>query len=220
MEGRKWEEFHQIADLSGEINQPEVSEKIDLIINAALEGVADDLPLAAADELRKGSELAKLALDKIAAAAELNWLSPEYLAGRIAAAADILGHASAATLGAEDLARAQRQPYATILRILADGPMNNASLAALMDMSEAYICRRLAELRKARLIVAQKRGRETVNLLTPVARLIVEKGVEGERRAPLNESKVQDFAARYDLNRRAPANADLESTDLPRLAVS
>ena len=164
-----------------------------------METVADTLSTATSKVLREGAMLAKSALGTLDRAAEVQECSASYLAGRIAAIADVLGYASYQTSDETVIALVRRQPYSSIVAALNEQAMRNLDLANHLGKDEAQISRSLKDLREEGAVTSHKRGREVYNSLTPVGRLVVEQGLIDAARRPIGESTL------YDLNaRRAP----------------
>lgn len=203
---RKFKDLIQAAGVAGE------TEKLDAILDGAMETIADVLSHSSPSLLREGQTAAKDALNLLGLKAALDERSPDFLAGRVSAAVDVLGFAAHQT--ADDdavLAVAHRQPYARLLALLHQGALRNVDLAGRMNKDEAQISKWLGALRTVGAVTSHRRGRETFNALTPVGRMVVEQGIEDRNRAPIEEAKVASldaYSARYRLDeRRAPTDA-------------
>ncbi len=216
-----WSGFQKIAEAAVELSAQKVAEKVDKILNATMEAIADTLPMASASLLHDGSGRAKKALDTIAATTEIDRYSPNFIAGRLAAAAEVLGYAYARTADEAALALARRKPYATILVELSGGSKRNSDLAVSLGKSEEHICRLLRELREIDAVAGHKRGREVYNALTPVGRLLVQMGVEQSRRVALSETNVVSMSAseRFDMRRLEP-NIVQPGSSIPRISAN
>ena len=213
-----WESFDIVRDLVAKGEFEKVAEKVDFALNASMETVANVLPTAAAPMLRDGVEAATGALNTLRSKSRADRLSPDYAAGRLAAALDILGYAASATADEEAVKKVKQQPFARILDLLAEQPLRNTELAAKLGRDKAYISRLLDTLRTLEMVTSHRHGRDLYNALTPVARLVVEEGVEASRRAPLAESRVVDFGS-FNLENR-PAPRDVKQVQLPLLSAA
>jgi len=194
--------------------------KVDGIIASVMEAIADALPTASASVLREGSRAAKSALETLNQKTDVDENSPSFVAGRLAAAVDVLGYAAHQTADTAILELARMQPYARILAALAKGAMRNVDLAKQIAKDEQRTSKWLTELREHGAVTSHKRGREMFNALTPVGRLVVEQGWQDARRAPLEDSEVYKLGGkRFDLSKR-PAATDAQPSILPRISAA
>jgi DNA-binding transcriptional ArsR family regulator len=191
--------------------------KVDGLLAALTETIADALPTSSQAVLREGARAARRALD---AAADVDLASASFAAGQLAAVADVLGFAAGRAADDEALALAQRGPQAALLSELAGGARSNAQLReALGNKTEEYVCRLLRELRDAGLVATQRRGREAFNALTPVGRLLTER-----RPQEVRESQIQPLiglaGSNYQLISMPVANDWDDGSALPRLDLA
>lgn len=219
-----WINLRKAFDLANEIGEQKVAEKVDLHLNAAMETISEKLSVAPADVLSEGSRLAKSVLDNLSRANEVDRLSINYLAGRLAAASDVLGYAARQTADEDLLKVARMQPYATILSTLYQKPLRNTDLVKALGKDKAHVSRALDILRSKDAVVSHREGRELYNALTPVGRAVVDAGIQDARRAPLASSSVHCLAAEapvpeFDLRSRE-APLDLPSGVIPTLRAS
>jgi len=215
-----WNGFSTIKEMVTGLPNPVLMEKVDSIVAAVMEAIADALPTASAPLLREGAMAARDALETLERVAEVDDGSPSYTAGRLAAAVDVLGYASFQTADDAILERARMQPFGRILQVLAEQPLRNVDLAARLGKDEARTSKWLTELRELGAVTSHKQGREVFSALTPIGRLVVEQGWQDERRAPLDASNVIDMgASRFDLARRA-GPPDAERRGVPRISAS
>lgn len=215
-----WDSFRNIKEMAPEAVNPAVAEKVDSILSAAMEAIADTLPTATCEVLRAGAVAARDALEAYERLDEVDELSPSFTAGRLASAVDVLAYASYQTADEAILELARTKPYGDVLVALMDGPMRSVDIAAKIDKDEARTSKWLATLRENGAVMSHKHGRELVSALTPVGRLVVEAGWQDERRASLHTSNVISLdASRFDLNHRA-APAVVEARPVPRISAS
>lgn len=213
-----WDGLRRFKTLVADGGLKDGAEKLDAILDGAMEAIADTLSTATPALLREGETTAKAALNLMGLRAAIDETSPAFLAGRVAAVADVLGFAAHQTADASVLVRARQQPYATILAHLQERAMRNVDLAAAMRKDEGQISRWLTVLRTDEVVTSHRRGREVFNALTPVGRLAVEMGVEERNHAPIQNSVVSSLAAhqpdRWNLaDRRAPSDVEPEPID-------
>lgn len=215
-----WDSFKIIAEMAEKSTNPAVAEKVDSILSATMESIADTLPTATCEMLRAGAAAARDALEAYERLDGVDELSPSFAAGRLASAVDVLGYASYQTADDAILELARTQPYGSVLAALVDSPMRSVDLAAKLGKDEARTSKWLATLRENGAVMSHKHGRELVSALTPVGRLVVGAGWQDERRAPLQTSNVISMSAsRYDLASR-PAPADVDVRAVPRISAS
>ena len=141
----------------------------------------------------------------------------------MSAAVDVLGFASHQTADdAAVFALAHKHPYAAVLALLHQGALRNVDLAVRMGKDEAQISKWLTALRNVEAVTSHRRGRETFNALTPVGRMVVERGIEDANRAPIQETKLASFDAyskRWNLDERSPP-ADAVPGELARISAA
>ncbi|WP_321890212.1 hypothetical protein [Paraburkholderia bannensis] len=214
-----WEIFEKIGATAPN-DAGIIDAKVDALMSAAMERIADGLVSMSQETLQEGAVAARVAFERLDELHPIDPTSPAFIGGRLASAADLLGFAASRTAleGAASLAR--RSPYAQVLSALAENPRRNVDLGVKFMKSDQQICRLLKELRDADLVVPQRRGREVFNVLTPIGRLIVEDGIQEMHRAPLERTNVVDFSANKkvalaDLQPRVP----VAGTELPRLKI-
>lgn len=213
-----WETLKKVSSLI-DPNSAKVDLKADALIGATMERIADVLPTASQVSLQSGVIASRQALEAVTRAHSIDKTSVEYVAGRLAAATDVLGYASSRSASDEAIHLAQRAPYSNVLAALAAGPMSNVELATRLDRSEEHACRLLGILRDAELVSSQKRGRERFNTLTPIGRLAVEMGVQERQRVPLQATKIHDLSAeRFNMANAMPARS-VSGSQLPLLKV-
>jgi len=215
-----WDTFKIIAKMAQESKDTAIAEKVDSMLSAAMESIADTLPTATSEMLRAGAAAARVALEVYERLDGVDELSPSFAAGRLASAVDILGYASYQTADEAILELARTQPYGSVLAALMEGPMRSVDLAAKLGKDEARTSKWLATLRENGAVMSHKHGRELVSALTPVGRLVVEAGWQDERRLPLQASNVVSMSAsRYDIASR-PAPSDVDVRAVPRISAS
>jgi DNA-binding MarR family transcriptional regulator len=215
-----WDSFRDASEMLENGISESVSLTVDLLVNASLETVADALPVSPASVLREGGQAAKSLLNLIASKAELDRTSLPFLAGRISAAVDVLGYAAHQTADEKVLDIATTQPFAKLLALLAERPHRNVDLVKSLGKDKSTISKLLGTLRQNEAVTSHRHGRETYNALTPVGRLIVEKGIEDRRRISVENSRVFDFGShRYNLN-AVPPPANVETGELVRISAS
>jgi hypothetical protein len=222
-----WSSLRKAAESIDKIADTTVAQKVDLYLDATLETISDRLSVAPVKTLSEGSRLAKDVLDALSRSSDVDRLSTNYIAGRLAAASDVLGYAARQTADEALLPIARMQPYARILAALYERPMRNSDLVTLLHKDKGQISRNLTELRKHEAVTSHKNGRELYNALTPVGRLIVEAGIQEAHKAPLENASVHSFAAElpvkspdsYSIRDRAPRKA-LTGSQIPMLHVS
>jgi len=212
-----WNSFDIVKDLIAKDDFKTVAERVDLALNASMETVADVLPTAAAPVLRQGVEAATGALSTLRSKIRADRLSPDYAAGRLAAALDIMGYAASATADEDAIKKAKQQPFARILDMLAVKSLRNTEIAAALGQDKGYISRLLDELRAMEMVTSHRHGRDLYNALTPVGRLVVDEGVEAARRAPLAQSKIVNLGFSLD-NRLTPP--DVRTAEVPRISAT
>ncbi|WP_216333554.1 helix-turn-helix domain-containing protein [Rhizobium sp. X9] len=212
-----WNSFDIVKDLVAKDDFKTVAEKVDLALNASMEAVADVLPTAAAPVLRQGVEAAAGALSTLRSRIRADRLSPDYVAGRLAAALDIMGYAASATADEDAIKKAKQQPFARILDMLAAKSLRNTEIAAALGQDKGYISRLLDELRAMEMVTSHRHGRDLYNALTPVGRLVVDEGVETARRAPLAQSKIVNLG--FSLDNR-PTPPDVRTAEVPRISAT
>jgi DNA-binding transcriptional ArsR family regulator len=223
MESSIWIGLESVKELAEKLDQPAIAEKVDAILAGVMETVADVLPAAPVGQLREGAMSAKAALERVERAGGVNETSSSYIAGRLAAAADVLGYASFQTADDAAVEIAREQPYAGILAILAEGALRNVDLATKLRKDEPRVSKWLAALRGAGAVTSHKRGRETFNALTPVGRLVVEKGHVDANRRPIDSANVFTMGAygrgEFDLS-RLPTPVGVTREYVPTLSAS
>lgn len=215
-----WASFRAVAEMSKDFKDSGVAEKVDSILSATMEAIADTLPAATPEVLRAGAAAARDALEAYERLDGVDEHSPSFAAGRLASAVDVLGYASFQTADEVIVDLARTQPYASVLAALIDGPMRSVDLAAKINKDEARTSKWLSKLRENGAVVGYRHGRELVSALTPIGRLVVDAGWQDERRAPLHTSNVISIAAsRYDLSAKS-APADVNVCAVPRISAS
>jgi DNA-binding transcriptional ArsR family regulator len=195
MNAGTWAPLSKIQDLLVNVAWENVAAKVDSFLSAGLEAVADVLPTATATTLRQGAASARTAFETLVSKESVDEESAAFAAGRLAAAVDILGYAAHQTADDAVLTIATRQPYATLLEALHDKPMRNVDLAERLGKDKGQISKLLATLREHQAVTSHRQGREVFNALSPVGRLVVERGIEERVRAPIGQSRVFDIAA-------------------------
>lgn len=209
-----WAIFDQISDELARSHAGRVDRKVDGLLAALSETIADALPTANQDVLREGATAARRALSALNGVEE--W-SASFAAGRLAAAADVLGFAAGRAADDEAVALAARAPYASILIELTRGALSNSELSRRLDRSEEHVCRLLKELRQADLITTERRGRNAFNVLTPVGRLLSED--HNPARADI-ASPPPTRRHSYQLVAMNAANDIGDGAELPRLSMA
>lgn len=185
-----------------------LASKVDGLLNSVSEAVADALPSATADLLHDGAGAAVGALNTLRSKEKIDRLSLDFVAGRLAATADVLGFAAASTADETAVAKARHQPYARILQALHEAPLRNTDLTRNLGVHKSQISRYLTELRDMEMVTSHQQGREVFNGLTPAGRLVVEEGISDRQRAPLAQSNLHDMKAYSLANKNAPNDAE------------
>jgi DNA-binding MarR family transcriptional regulator len=214
-----WKLFERIGaakpDIAGNLD-----EKVDSLMTAAVERIADGLASMGKKELQEGAAAARAALEQMEEIHPMDPISPAFIGGRLASAADLLGFAASRAAQEAAASMAKRSPYAQTLSELSRHPLRNRDLGDKLGKSEAHICRILRELRDLDLVAPQRRGREVFNVLTPIGRMMVEEGIQQERRRPLATTNIADLEAashrKFALVEMAP-QTPVHGTELPRL---
>lgn len=210
-----WTTLLSLENLKGDQPWDRVAGKVDGLLSASLETVADVLPTATVQTLREGGSAAGRALRSLAPGFDVEQ-TQAFAAGRLSAIVDVLGYAVRQTGDEAILEKAARQPYATLLAKLYERPMRNADLCQALGRDKARVSRLLSELRDVDAVTSHKQGRDVFNALTPIGRLVVEKGVEEIAKVPLSHSRVHDLAAEqsFDLSGFKPP-ADVQARTMP-----
>lgn len=202
-----WDNLRNINRIIAYGDLARSAEKVDGLLNAVSEAVADSLPGATAGLLQEGAGAAVGALNALRSKKNFDRLSSDFIAGRLAATADVLGFAAASTADETAIAKARQQPYARILQALHGAPLRNTDLTRDLGIHKSQISRYLTELREMEMVTSHQQGREVFNGLTPAGRLVVDEGIEDRQRAPLVRSNLHDFSAYTLANRNAPTDA-------------
>lgn len=215
-----WEIFDQIGS-SAPDSTGKLDAKVDHLVSAAMERIADGLAGMSQDALREGAAAARSALDRLDDRVPMDPTSAMFIVGRLASAADLLGYAASRSAHDDALTKARRSPYAQILSELAKQPLRNIDLGNRLHKADASMCRLLKELRDLELVASQRRGRDVFNVLTPIGRLTVEEGVQNAQRAPLETTNLVDFTAsqKPQLANMTP-RTPVAGTELPRLSTA
>ncbi|WP_173088737.1 helix-turn-helix domain-containing protein [Devosia sp. 1635] len=208
-----WTIIEEIADFLASTSDKTVDRKVDSLLAALSETIADALPTANQAVLRDGAKAAKRALEALAG---VEHYSTSFAAGQLAAAADVLGFAAERAAGDEAVALASRPSYASLIRALAGGALSNTDLSRIVGRSEEHVCRQLKELRQAEVITTERRGRNAFNVLTPVGRLLAEDRMTDGIEVPVSGPK----SPIYQLTTLEAANDLGDGTELPRLKVA
>lgn len=209
-----WAIFDEIAALLTSVGDAKIDRKIDNLLAALSETIADALPTANQALLRDGARAARRALETLTG---VEYGSASFAAGQLAAAADVLGFAAGRAADDEAVILAGRPPYAALLRALAGGALSNTDLSQVVSRSEEHVCRLLKELRKADLVTTERRGRHAFNVLTPVGRLL------SEDKEPSGFSMLAPMGPTLPIYQLTVLNAanDLgDGAELPRLDVA
>ncbi|MBA4804790.1 MAG: hypothetical protein H2038_09095 [Brevundimonas sp.] len=210
-----WAIIDEIAAALRAAEDATVDRKVDGLLSALTETLADALPNASQAVLREGAQAARRAFDAVR---DAETDSAAFAAGQLAAVADVLGFAAGRAADDGALAMAQRAPYASLLADLRGGARSNRQLRQSLGIkSEEHMCRLLKEMRDADLVTTQRRGREAYNALTPVGRLLVETrlGVAEPARIP----PIVGMGNPYQLTALPVANDWEDGSALPRLDV-
>jgi predicted ArsR family transcriptional regulator len=173
-----WKVLDDIRDdiIGRGFGSPELN--LDGRLNAAMELLADILPTADAVMLSDGSLAAAHALSVLMAnsASPVDRQSADFAAGRLAAIVDILGYAASATAASDDVDKARSEPYASIIRALAEGPLQDSAVAFRLGVDEEGVSAGLHDLRKMGMVTNRMQGWQVFNALTPVGVLLAEEG--------------------------------------------
>lgn len=209
-----WKIIDETADLLASSDDGTIDRKVDGLLAALSETIADTLPTANQAVLRDGAKAAKRALESLAG---VEHRSTSFAAGQLAAAADVLGFAAGQAADDEAVALAARPSYAALLRALTSVALSNTELSRAVGLSEEHVCRLLKELRQVNLITTERRGRKAFNVLTPVGRLLSEdKKLDGID-MPLF---LGPTSPTYQLIELKAANDLGDGAELPRLKVA
>ncbi len=176
MTDTSWMIFDDIRVRLAERGFGAAPDTIDGRLNAAMQLVADVLPGADGRTLSNGSLAAAHALSVLMANSEVpvDRLSADFAAGRLSAIIDILGYAASATAASEDVEKARSEPYASILRALADGPLQDSVVAFRLGSDEDGVLVALDELRKMGMVTNHMQGWQVYNALAPVGVLLAD----------------------------------------------
>lgn len=209
-----WTIFDEIAALLASSGDKKIDRKVDGMLAALSETIADALPTANQAVLRDGAKAAKRALETLAGVEQR---STSFAAGQLAAAADVLGFAAGRAADDETVLLAKRPSYAALLRALAGVSLTNTELSRAVGRTEEHVCRLLRELRQADLITTERRGRNAFNVLTPVGRLLLEDREPVGLRMPILSAQVRPG---YQLTILKAANDLGDGSELPRLNLA
>jgi len=197
-----WDSLREIRGIVASGDLEASASKVDGMLNAVMESVADTLPSATTQRLREGAEAAIAALNTVRSKKTIDRASIDFAAGRLAAVADILGYAAVATADEAAIERARQQPYARILQEMFEAPLRNIDLAVRLGVHKSQVSRYMSDLREMEMVTSHQSGREVFNALTPVARLVVEEGIERRSKVPIADSNVHRMKS-YTLDGRA-----------------
>lgn len=167
-----WQTLTDISALAKQDSKAELGSQAGPLLAAAAETIADVLPTAKADILRQGFSEAGAALAAIKRIAPVDEKSPNFMAGQLAAIADILGYAASVTADEDEVNKATQPPYAEILTALATDALRNIDIVGRLGKDKAYVSRLLDDMRAMGVVTSHRRGREVYNTLTPVGRLL------------------------------------------------
>lgn len=201
MTSATWNSLRMLQSAQGDRPWQTVAGKVDGLLSASLETVADVLSTATVQTLREGISAAGQAFRSLAPDLDVEQ-TQAFAAGRLSAISDVLGYAARQTGDDAILKKAARQPYATVLSQLHARPMRNADLCEALGRDKGQVSRLLSELRAVDAVTSHKQGRDVFNALTPIGRLVVDKGVEDQAKVPLAHTRVHELAAErsYDLD--------------------
>ncbi|MCJ8355348.1 helix-turn-helix domain-containing protein [Novacetimonas hansenii] len=209
-----WAIIDEIAALLASAGERTIDRKVDRLLAALSETIADALPTANQDVLRDGAKSAKRALETLS---NVEHHSTNFAAGQLAAVADILGFTADRAASDEAVVLASRPTYAILLRALEGAALSNTELSRRIGRSEEHVCRLLRELRSADLITTERRGRNAFNILTPVGRLLSENKQAEEIGTP---TSMEPVLFSYQLTTLEVANDLGDGAELPRLKVA
>lgn len=209
-----WAIIDEIAAMLACSGDGTIDRKVDGLLAALSETIADTLPNANQAVLRDGAKAAKRALETLTG---VEHRSTSFAAGQLAAAADVLGFAAGRAADDEAVALAARPSYAALLRALAGVALSNAELSRTIGHSEEHVCRLLKELRRVDLITTERRGRNAFNVLTPVGRLLSEDKKPDGIDMPIF---LGPRSPSYQLITLEAANDLGDGAELPRLKVA
>ena len=150
------------------------SSEIAAMLSAAMELVADVLPIADGRELSDGALAAAHALTLLMAGGRnpVNRESSDFHAGRLSAIIDILAYASAVTAVDDDVAKARAELCSRIIGTLKDGPLVTEDIAERAQLDAGTVAEGLAELHRIGMVASQMHGTERYNVLAPVGALL------------------------------------------------
>lgn len=148
------------------------ADKVDRLLNATMEGVADTLPTMTAKEMRAELGQAARASALLHSGQLIDRLSPAFMAGRLAAVIDILGYAESATADETAVGVAGERTNAQVLGAIADGKLTPAEIARVTGREEPATRATLAELCCAQLVARFPRGATHEYKFTPLGRIV------------------------------------------------
>lgn len=211
-----WDSLKEIKCLVSSDEFFSSARKVDSMLNAVAETVADTLPSSTTSSLREGAEAAITALNSLRSKEPIDRLSVNFIAGRLATVADVLGYAAVTTADETAIEGARQQPYARILQTLYDAPLRNIDLGNRLGLHKSQISRYMSQLRDMEMVTSHQSGREVFNALTPVARLVVEEGVQQQFRVPVEQNNVYGMKAYTLAGRVGPQDAQSTTPPLVR----
>ena len=129
------------------------ADRLGKLLDAASENAADELPTASRLELERNSRDASMALSTLRSNNRIDRSSPEFLAGRLSALADIHGYAASATADSDCLGELDHPAKRAVFEAIARGFTTSAEIAVECGLSADEARPILAEMCCAALIV-------------------------------------------------------------------
>lgn len=184
-----WQSLEAMCQILEDVKCPDefakIASAVSISITAVIENIVDTLPLAGSRDLTEGARLAQRAMGLIARFTPVREGDANYLAGRIGAVSEMLNYADRFPEGQSRIDRVTTAAHLEIIHLLGQhGRLRNADLVRLAKKDKSVITRLLGDLRDAEMVISQRRGRETINCLSPdgraLSRHIVIKDLEAE----------------------------------------
>lgn len=160
------------ADLASAPLSRASSERLGTMLNAATESAADELPTATRAELERDLRAASAVLSAIRSNHRIDRTSPDFLAGRLAALADLYGYATTVTADEEIATVLDNPSHRAVFDSVAAGTVTSPEIAEECGLTLADTRAVLAELCCASIIVKFRQGDYHDYSLTPIGRLL------------------------------------------------
>ncbi len=151
------------------------AQRLDSLLNAAMETAADELPSADGPRLGQVTVSAKALLSLLMSRHSIDETSPDFLAGRVAALVDLYGYAAAATADAEVSKLPEDELQSAVFDAVANGLANSVAISEEVGTTLDEIKPALAELCCAGLLVKFRHGADVIYSLSPIGSLLADK---------------------------------------------